>query len=60
MRLESIGVQRLTDLRSHDPRDPMHEINLEAGWPSIAVLALQNLIVAPAQDPASGQARAHG
>lgn len=48
MRLESIGVRRLADLRDRDPWELMHEINLEAGrpiWrPPIAVEALQNLI----------------
>jgi hypothetical protein len=42
----------------------MHEINLEAGRPvgrpSIAVQALRNLIGAAEQEPAPGQARAHG
>ena len=45
MRLESIGVKRLADLRGRDPWDVMHEINLEAGrpiWrPPIALVALQ-------------------
>jgi hypothetical protein len=48
LRLESIGVRRLGDLRGRDPWELMHEINLEAGrviWrPPIAVAALQNLI----------------
>ncbi len=48
MRLESIGVDRLEDLRGRDPYDLMHEINLQAGrtiWrPPLAVLALQNLV----------------
>jgi len=48
MRLESIGVVRLADLRGRDPWELMHEINLEAGRPiwraPIAVAALQNLI----------------
>ena len=48
MRLESIGVVRLADLRGRDPWELMHEINLEAGRPMwrapIAVAALQNLI----------------
>lgn len=48
VRLESIGVTALADLRSRDPWELMHEINLEAGrpiWrPPIAIVALQNLI----------------
>jgi hypothetical protein len=64
MRLESIGVRRLADPRGHDPCDLMHEINLEAGRPlgrpSIAVQALRNLIGAAQQEPAPGQAHAHG
>jgi len=31
MRLASIGVRRLADLRGRDPWELMHEINLEAG-----------------------------
>jgi hypothetical protein len=54
MRLESIGVQRLADLRGRDPWELMHEINLEAGrpiWrPPIAVQALQNLVDAAERD----------
>ena len=48
MRLESIGVVRLADLRGRDPWELMHEIDLEARRPMwrapIAVAALQNLI----------------
>jgi hypothetical protein len=48
MRLQSIGVERLADLRGHDPWQLMHEINLEAGrriWhPPLAIVALQNLV----------------
>ncbi len=48
MRLESIGVTRLSDLKRRDPWDLLHEINLEAGRPiwraPIAVEALQNLV----------------
>ena len=33
MRLESIGVEMLADLRGRDPWDLMHEVNLEAGRP---------------------------
>ncbi len=66
MRLESIGVGRLADLRGRDPWELMHEINLEAGRPiwraPIAVAALQNLIDAAeregASPPASGRDRA--
>ena len=66
MRLESIGVGRLADLRGRDPWESMHEINLEAGraiWRApIAVAALQNLIDAAeresASPPASGRDRA--
>jgi hypothetical protein len=47
-RLESIGVQRLADLRECDPHDVMTEINMEAGrpiWrPPMATLALSNLV----------------
>ena len=38
----------------------MHEINLEAGAPAIAVQARRNLIGATEHGPAPGQARAHG
>ncbi len=66
MRLESIGVRRLADLRGRDPWEVMHEINLEAGrpiWrPPIAVAALQNLIDAAEREgerrPARGRAGA--
>jgi hypothetical protein len=48
MRLESVGVTCLADLRGRDPWDLMHEVNLEAGrvvWRApLAVVALQNLI----------------
>jgi Mrp family chromosome partitioning ATPase len=48
MRLESVGVTRLSDLRGRDAWELMHEINLEAGRPiwraPLAVAALQNLI----------------
>ena len=54
MRLESIGVRRLADLRGRDPWELMQEINLEAGrpiWrPPIAVQALQNLVDAAERD----------
>jgi hypothetical protein len=50
MRLESIGVEALGDLRGRDAWDVMQEVNLEAGRPiwhaPIAVAALQNLIAA--------------
>jgi hypothetical protein len=67
MRLESIGVTRLADLRGRDPWEVMHEINLEAGrliWRApLAVAALQNLIDAAeresARSPALGEA-VHG
>jgi hypothetical protein len=53
-RLESIGVQRLADLRTRDPHDLVTEINLEAGspiWrPPMATLALSNLIEAAAAE----------
>jgi hypothetical protein len=48
MRLESIGVTCLADLRGRDAWELMHEINLEAGRPiwraPLAVAALQNLV----------------
>jgi hypothetical protein len=48
MRLESIGVSRLRDLKGRDPWELMHEINLEAGktiWRApLAVQALQNAV----------------
>ena len=48
LRLESIGVERLADLRGRDPWELMWEINLEAGRPiwhaPMAVTALQHLI----------------
>lgn len=59
MRLESIGVRRLADLRGRDAWELMHEINLEAGrpiWrPPIAVQALQNLV-----DAAEREGHLHG
>jgi Mrp family chromosome partitioning ATPase len=61
LRLESIGVARLTDLRGRDPWEVMHEINLEAGRPiwrtPMAVAALQNLIVAAERESAGAPAR---
>jgi len=67
MRLESVGVARLADLRGRDPWEVMHEINLEAGRPiwraPIAVAAVQNLIDAAEQEgtgpPARDGRRAH-
>jgi hypothetical protein len=54
LRLESIGVERLADLRGRDPWQVMHEINLRARrpiWqPPIAIAALQNLIDAAGQE----------
>lgn len=48
LRLESIGVARLSDLYRRDPWEVMHEINLQAGstiWHApMALAALQNLI----------------
>jgi hypothetical protein len=47
-RPESIGIHDLRDLRGRDPRELMHEINLQAGRPiwraPLAVQALQNLV----------------
>jgi hypothetical protein len=47
-RLESIGVERLADLRGRDAYDLMHEVNIEAGrpiWrPPMAIWALTNLV----------------
>ncbi len=61
LRLESIGVERLADLRGRDPWEVMHEINLEAGRPiwraPMAVAALQNLIDAAEREGASSPAR---
>jgi hypothetical protein len=49
-RLESIGVERLADLRGRDPYEVMTEVNLEAGrpiWrPPMAIRALENLVEA--------------
>ena len=62
MRLESIGVSRLADLRGRDPWEVMHEINLEAGRPiwhaPMAVTALQNLVDAAERERAAPPA--HG
>lgn len=56
LRLESVGVRRLADLRDRDPWDVMQEINLEAGRPiwhaPVAIAALQNLI-----DAAEGEGK---
>jgi hypothetical protein len=65
MRLVSIGVQRLADLRGRDPSELMHEINFEAGrpiWrPPLAVQALQNLVDAAEREAAcASQGREHG
>jgi hypothetical protein len=65
MRIASIGVRRLADLRARDPWDLMHEINLEAGrpiWrPPLAVQALQNLVDAAEREPAPrGRGRERG
>ena len=61
MRLESVGVRRLADLRGRDPWELMHEINLEAGRPiwraPMAVTALQNLIDAAEREVAAPPAR---
>ena len=46
LRLASIGIRRLADLRGRDPWHLMHEINLAAGqpiWrPPLALQALRN------------------
>jgi hypothetical protein len=61
MRLESIGIERLADLRRRDPWDLMHEINLEAGhpiWhPPLAITALQNLVNAAEREDTAPPAR---
>ena len=61
MRLESIGVTRLADLRGRDAWEVMHEINLDAGrviWRApLAVAALQNLIDAAERENAGPPAR---
>ena len=53
-RLESIGVERLADLRDRDPYDLMQEVNIEAGrpiWrPPMATRALENLVEAAKLD----------
>ena len=50
MRLESIGIERLSDLHGRDAHDVMHEVNIEARreiWrPPLAITALENLIEA--------------
>jgi hypothetical protein len=57
LRLESIGVEKLADLKGRDAWDVMHEINIEAGrpiWrPPMAIAALQNLIEAAAAEGAT-------
>jgi hypothetical protein len=62
-RLESIGVTRLADLAGRDPRDVMHEVDLQAGrviWrPPLAVAVLQNLIDAAQQEAARPTRPAH-
>jgi hypothetical protein len=63
LRLESIGVRRLADLRGRDAWEVMHKINLEARrtiWRApMAIAALQNLIDAAEQEnsvsPTSGR-----
>jgi hypothetical protein len=63
IRLESIGVRRLADLRGRDSWDLM-QINLEAGgpiWrPPLALRGLQNLIDEAAREAAPSRAREHG
>ena len=53
-RLESIGVERLADLRDRDPYDVMQEVNIEAGrliWrPPMATRALGKLVEAAKVD----------
>jgi hypothetical protein len=62
MRLESIGVRRLADLRGRDAWELMHEINLQAGrsiWrPPVATAALQNLVDAAEREGRLGSASA--
>ena len=62
LRLESIGVERLADVRGRDSWDVMDEINLEAGrriWHApLAVAALQNLIDAAEREGTGPPARA--
>ena len=64
IRLASIGVERLADLRGRDPWDLMHEINLEAGRPiwrsPLAVTALQNLVDAAERDASRPARRRSG
>jgi hypothetical protein len=64
MRLESIGVRRLADLRGRDPWELMQEINLEAGrpiWrPPLAIEALRNLVDAAERRAAPGTCRGRG
>lgn len=62
LRLESIGIERLDDLRGRDAWQLMHEINLHAGRPiwhaPMAVAALQNLIdAAEAEHPTPARRR---
>ena len=61
MRLESIGVEHLADLRGRDAWDVMHEINLQAGrriWHApVAVAALQSLIDAAEREGSTPPAR---
>jgi uncharacterized membrane protein YhaH (DUF805 family) len=56
MRLASIGVRRLADLRGRNPWELMNEINFEAGrpiWrPPLAVQALENLVDAAEREAA--------
>lgn len=61
MRLEGIGIRRLSDLAGRDPWQLMHRINVEAGrpiWqPPMAIRALENLIEAAEQERAGGRTR---
>jgi hypothetical protein len=49
-RLESIGIERLSDMAYRDPEDLVYEVNLEAGrpiWhPPMATRAMANLTYA--------------
>lgn len=64
MRLESIGMCSLEDLRGRDPWGLLHEVNLRAGRvilrPPLAVPALQNLVDVAGDPTEADAARGRG
>jgi hypothetical protein len=61
MRLESLGVRRLADVKGRDSWDLIYEINLEAGreiWHApMAIWALENLVEAAEREGSTPPSR---